>query len=182
MDLQHARNVLLSAYGSVKDQFRGLTDAHEEEADEQGPGMQPDYGFMSPRLQKSGRSAAGSWSWIERFGSGDADCGQFSEEEFLRRFGSYGAETAEVEPGELPAVVPATLMAPGNYAPELSEPSVLLTERHCRALATAVPVRHRWRRWHLLYSTVRDGISLQTLYRCRAVASYRANAASYRPV
>ena len=165
MDLQHARNVLLSAYGSVKDQFRNVTDAHEEGPDEQGTGMQPDYGFLSPRQQNSARPAVGPWSWLERFGSGEAECGQFSEEEFLRRFDSYGAETAEAEAEELPAVVPPTPMAPGKYTPELSEPSVLLTERHCCALAAAVPVRHRWRRWHLLYSTVRDGISLQTLYR-----------------
>eukprot|EP00891_Asterochloris_glomerata_P006940 jgi/Astpho2/6940/gw1.00107.175.1_t len=33
------------------------------------------------------------------------------------------------------------------------------------ALTAAVPMRHKWRDWQLLYSTSRDGISLKTLYR-----------------
>lgn len=58
-----------------------------------------------------------------------------------------------------------TPMPAGNYTPELSEPSVILDARECSALAAAVPIRHRWRKWHLLYSTGRDGLSLQTLFR-----------------
>ena len=42
----------------------------------------------------------------------------------------------------------------------------MLSDDDVRALAMAVPFRHRWRHWRLLYSTARDGISLQTLYRC----------------
>ncbi len=42
----------------------------------------------------------------------------------------------------------------------------MLSDEDVRALAMAVPFRHRWRHWRLLYSTARDGISLQTLYRC----------------
>jgi len=38
------------------------------------------------------------------------------------------------------------------------------------ALAAAVPLRHKWRDWQLLYSSSRDGISLKTLYR-QAAAS-----------
>ena len=41
----------------------------------------------------------------------------------------------------------------------------MLSDDDVRALAMAVPFRHRWRHWRLLYSTARDGISLQTLYR-----------------
>lgn len=73
----------------------------------------------------------------------------------------------EAQPSEEPVcdTVPPVEVMPGNFIPELSEPSAILEERHCRALAAAVPIRHRWRRWHMLYSTGRDGISLQTLYR-----------------
>ena len=44
----------------------------------------------------------------------------------------------------------------------------MLSDDDVRALAMAVPFRHRWRHWRLLYSTARDGISLQTLYRQNA--------------
>ena len=53
----------------------------------------------------------------------------------------------------------------GNYLPTMSEKSSMLSDDNVRALATVVPFRHRWRHWRLLYSTARDGISLQTLYR-----------------
>ncbi len=66
---------------------------------------------------------------------------------------------------ELPDSVKPTPMPAGDYTPELSEPSAILDARECSALAAAVPIRHRWRKWHLLYSTGRDGLSLQTLFR-----------------
>lgn len=53
----------------------------------------------------------------------------------------------------------------GDYLPSTSEPSSLLEDAHLCALAAAVPLRHRWRRWRLVYATARDGISLSTLYR-----------------
>lgn len=58
------------------------------------------------------------------------------------------------------------IMDAGNYLPTMSEDSSMLSDEDVRALAMAVPLRHRWRDWRLLYSTARDGISLQTLYRC----------------
>ena len=57
------------------------------------------------------------------------------------------------------------MRAAGEYLPELSEESGLLSDEDVRALAAAVPIRHRWCHWRLLYSTARDGTSLQTLYR-----------------
>jgi hypothetical protein len=75
-----------------------------------------------------------------------------------------GAEPNEAVE-DLPDRVKATPMPAGNYTPELSEPSIILDDRECSALAAAVPIRHRWRKWHLLYSTGRDGLSLQTLFR-----------------
>lgn len=40
-----------------------------------------------------------------------------------------------------------------------------MTDDHVRSLAAAVPARFRQARWTLLYSTGRDGISLQTMMR-----------------
>ncbi len=61
-------------------------------------------------------------------------------------------DPAPLEPGQQPL-------------PELSEPSQLMSEEAIRALAAAVPARFRQARWALLYSTARDGISLQTMLR-----------------
>ena len=61
-------------------------------------------------------------------------------------------DPAPLEPGQQPL-------------PALSEASSLMSEDHIRALAAAVPARYRQASWTLLYSTARDGISLQTLLR-----------------
>lgn len=61
-------------------------------------------------------------------------------------------DPAPLEPGQQPL-------------PALSEASTLMSEDHIRALAAAVPARFRQARWALLYSTARDGISLQTMLR-----------------
>lgn len=52
-----------------------------------------------------------------------------------------------------------------NNLPESSEPSVLLSEKARIALYAALPVLVQDRKWVLLYSTWRNGISLSTLYR-----------------
>lgn len=52
-----------------------------------------------------------------------------------------------------------------NNLPETSEPSVLLTEKARIYLYAALPVLVQDRKWVLLYSTWRNGISLSTLYR-----------------
>jgi len=49
--------------------------------------------------------------------------------------------------------------------PEMNEQSGILSGEQARALAGALPARFRLCGWHLLYSTARHGISLQTLYR-----------------
>ncbi|KAL8472106.1 hypothetical protein ACS0TY_029363 [Phlomoides rotata] len=49
--------------------------------------------------------------------------------------------------------------------PETSEPSLLLSEKTRRVLYNALPVIVQGRKWMLLYSTWRHGISLSTLYR-----------------
>ena len=46
-----------------------------------------------------------------------------------------------------------------------------MSEEHIRSLVAAIPTRHRAARWRLAYSTLRDGISMQTLLRnCRGRA------------
>ncbi|KAL0448755.1 UNVERIFIED_CONTAM: hypothetical protein Slati_1431900 [Sesamum latifolium] len=49
--------------------------------------------------------------------------------------------------------------------PETSEPSLLLSEKTRSVLYAALPVIVQGRKWMLLYSTWRHGISLSTLYR-----------------
>lgn len=52
-----------------------------------------------------------------------------------------------------------------NDLPEFSEPSLLLSENTRTALYASLPALVQGRKWMLLYSTWRHGISLSTLYR-----------------
>ncbi|XVF17243.1 hypothetical protein REPUB_Repub10bG0103000 [Reevesia pubescens] len=52
-----------------------------------------------------------------------------------------------------------------GYLPGTSEPSLLLTEKTRNALYASLPALVQGRKWLLLYSTWRHGISLSTLYR-----------------
>ncbi|KAL2528031.1 TLD-domain containing nucleolar protein [Forsythia ovata] len=54
---------------------------------------------------------------------------------------------------------------PLENLPETSEPSLLLSEKTRSVLYAALPVIVQGRKWVLLYSTWRHGISLSTLYR-----------------
>lgn len=54
---------------------------------------------------------------------------------------------------------------PSENLPEISEPSLLLSEKTRSVLYAALPVIVQGRKWMLLYSTWRHGISLSTLYR-----------------
>ena len=92
------------------------------------------------------------------------DLGDFTDR-FDRTAEASTAEHPDEE--EIPAIVDPAPLVPTHVRTDvhLSEPSALLSDTDCRALASALPVRHRWRRWHLLYSSARDGISLATLYR-----------------
>ncbi|CAF2133619.1 hypothetical protein HID58_013412 [Brassica napus] len=49
--------------------------------------------------------------------------------------------------------------------PDISEPSLLLTDHSRRSLYSSLPALVQGRKWILLYSTWRHGISLSTLYR-----------------
>lgn len=47
------------------------------------------------------------------------------------------------------------VLGPGNYCPKCSEQSSILRQTDLMALAAAVPLRHKWRDWQLLYSSSR---------------------------
>ncbi|KAJ7945402.1 oxidation resistance protein 1-like [Quillaja saponaria] len=53
--------------------------------------------------------------------------------------------------------------------PDISEPSILLSQRTRNALYASLPALIHGRKWMLLYSTWRHGISLSTLYRRSAL-------------
>lgn len=52
-----------------------------------------------------------------------------------------------------------------HYEREPSEPSQLISIDDMNAISSHAPLRHRHKKWVLLYSTLRDGISMQTLLR-----------------
>lgn len=66
-----------------------------------------------------------------------------------------------------PTVPPGPIPLPVQSSTQVltTEPSLLLTVDDISALAAYVPARFQQARWTLLYSTIRDGISLQTLFR-----------------
>ncbi|CAN6917544.1 unnamed protein product [Brassica oleracea var. botrytis] len=58
-----------------------------------------------------------------------------------------------------------TIVVQAITLPEISDPSLLLKEQARRSLYTSLPALVQGRKWVLLYSTWRHGISLSTLYR-----------------
>lgn len=52
-----------------------------------------------------------------------------------------------------------------HFDQQPSEPSQLVSTDDMDAISSHAPVRHRHKKWVLLYSTLRDGISMQTLLR-----------------
>lgn len=59
----------------------------------------------------------------------------------------------EVE--DLGPVATPQMLALGNYTPKCSEQSGILRNADLTALAAAVPMRHKWQDWSLLYSSSR---------------------------
>ncbi len=64
---------------------------------------------------------------------------------------SYATEEVQ----ELGPSCSPQVLAPGNYCPKCSQQSSILRETDLMALAAAVPLRHKWRDWQLLYSSSR---------------------------
>lgn len=66
--------------------------------------------------------------------------------------------TEEIQ--ELGPVATPQMLALGNYTPKCSEQSGILRNADMTALAAAVPMRHKWRDWSLLYSSSRYALPL----------------------
>ncbi|GBG84627.1 hypothetical protein CBR_g38909 [Chara braunii] len=58
-----------------------------------------------------------------------------------------------------------SVLVEGKFLPKREGESLILKDGHFKALAAALPPRIRLSGWVLLYSSLRDGISLSTLYR-----------------
>ncbi|CAI0473599.1 unnamed protein product [Linum tenue] len=69
-----------------------------------------------------------------------------------------GLEMKDMQPNGKP---PVAL----EHLPDISEPSLLLSEKTRTVLYASLPALVKGRKWLLLYSTWRHGISLSTLYR-----------------
>lgn len=76
-----------------------------------------------------------------------------------------GESSTSKSNAKLPTVSEGIKLLPGKYLPSLNRDSAMLTETHLRCLAAQLPTRYRLSDWTLLYSSVKHGISLQTLYR-----------------
>ncbi|XP_054784225.1 uncharacterized protein LOC129291098 isoform X2 [Prosopis cineraria] len=76
--------------------------------------------------------------------------------------GRHGSQLSGVE---MRLVEPKKEHVPSDDLPEISEPSVLLSEKTRNVLYASLPALIHGRKWMLLYSTWRHGISLSTLYR-----------------
>jgi hypothetical protein len=72
---------------------------------------------------------------------------------------------ADAEDHRLAQVNTRETLEPGPRTPPVSEQSGLLTSKQLAALAARLPSRFRRRKFELIYSTMRDGISLKTFYR-----------------
>ncbi|GIL45755.1 hypothetical protein Vafri_2909 [Volvox africanus] len=79
--------------------------------------------------------------------------------------GGPGPEGTTSEAGELQIAVPRNLTVGDVTLRFVGEPSVILNDLQMRAVASAIPPLERMKDWTLSYSTVKHGISLQTLYR-----------------
>lgn len=78
---------------------------------------------------------------------------------------------ASKQTGSEGELVPPKHFIPNGHLPNLKPPSILLSEDHIKCLTGSIPRRHRQSEWKLLYSTAKDGFSLQTMYRKAAGVS-----------
>lgn len=89
----------------------------------------------------------------------------------LDGIGKYDAYEPQEEPGVHlgdtidPVSFHSKTEAQDVFAIEVSEESKLISIDDMRGIASHMPLRHRQKKWILLYSTLRDGISMQTLLR-----------------
>ncbi|OUZ99316.1 TLDc [Macleaya cordata] len=82
---------------------------------------------------------------------------------------NYGGNDPQLSGLELgPVKTPIDTISQASL-PEISEPSLLLSEKTRSSLYVSLPALVQGRKWVLLYSTWRHGISLSTLYRRSAI-------------
>ena len=132
---------------------RGFSQAptEDEDAQAQQP-AQASSGHFASHFQTPGRR-----------GTRDGDSGHLAARPWGPSDDGAGGRDSmwQAEPGsdrgaeeaEPPGQVAGMSFEPGDYMPTMSEPSALLTTADVAALAAAVPLRHRWRRWHMVYSS-----------------------------
>ncbi|XP_061344709.1 uncharacterized protein LOC133290610 isoform X2 [Gastrolobium bilobum] len=72
----------------------------------------------------------------------------------------HGVEMRQLQPVKEPVVVPLV-----DHLPEISEPSMLISDNIRSVVYASLPALIHGRKWILLYSTWKHGISLSTLYR-----------------
>lgn len=148
---QTTGKAIWSAYENLSLKVKQYRQSYEGDED-------PLFGWVTEPSSPTYQTLEGQDSWLGQ------DAGHLHAEDTRDELEQRSAADAVDLAGEAQAIPPEPLR-PGNYTPELSEPSSILSEKDLRALADAVPIRHKWRYWRLLYSSGRDGISLTTLYR-----------------
>eukprot|EP00884_Botryococcus_braunii_P016005 jgi/Botrbrau1/3088/Bobra.0070s0074.1 len=176
MDIQAASRLLWNAYDNIATKVKQFREAI---ADESGEPQTDLYVPFRATSSASETSTNGQHPGFEAWGGSTAlndspyssrahDYGHLTDgdggSQRSQQGSSQHSEKKEDEDPP-PLLVPPQPFPVGNYMPDLAEESCVLRQEDFSALAATVPVRHRWRRWRLLYSTGRDGISLATLYR-----------------
>jgi hypothetical protein len=66
---------------------------------------------------------------------------------------------------------PEHLVPSSSFTPSATSASTIITPSEASALAAGIPGRHHMANWSLLYSTDKDGFSLQSMYRAGASAA-----------
>lgn len=142
-----------------------------------------DGGRGSSPPQNGDPDALALWEIVWKDGGGDGPLRRLSFE--ANNFGCAYVQnqleawsTAAASPSSPPVAAPGqgaaaatpppatrVFLSPGQHTVALNAASSLLAADHASALASVLPARLRVVPWQLVYSSTRDGISLNTLYR-----------------
>lgn len=168
--------MLWNAYDNIATRVKQLREAIVDESAEGQEALYMPFRASSSTSETSHEHHTGFGSWGSG-GEGELRCnseahdyGHLTDADSASQLSKngYSPEKEKKEEEEPPPlIVPPQPFPSGDYMPDLTEESSILRQEDVLALAATVPVRHRWRRWRLVYSTGRDGISLATLYRYR---------------
>eukprot|EP00887_Chlorella_sp_A99_P007982 scaffold12.g7982.t1 len=132
---------------------RGSTEEEGEgEEDADAAAERRDAQIAAARAQEAARAGSSHYPTLALGGAGGAPEGE-----------AAAAAAAALRGTTTPHAPLAA--APGGAPPPASAPSALVPPEQMAALAAAVPARYRHSHWSLVYSSGRDGISMQTLLR-----------------